>query len=150
MMLADSLPDPNSYTAIGWWCVIGAVVVGALLLGANQLWDMVDRARGKAPHPPNSQLESDARDIKRRVKILEEWRDTLMDKIGEKLEADKQEILTAGEKREEKLSEDIKDVREDLKDKHAVNEKRINRANWMLARLCERNRIPVPEEDATL
>lgn len=41
-------------------------------------------------------------------------------------------------------------MRSDLDAKHVINEKKIGRINWMLARLCERNRIAVPGEDENL
>jgi hypothetical protein len=100
-MLAD-LPAPESYSAIGWVCVIGA----ALAFGMNQILELVNRARGKAPSPPNAQLESEQREIKRRVKVLEDWKDSLI----QKLDADKDEIIRAGEAREKILSSQIRDM----------------------------------------
>jgi len=64
----------------------------------------IQRVRGKEPQPPNGQLESDQKDLKRRVKSLEDWRDSIL----AKLEADKREIIAAGERRETKLSAEIK------------------------------------------
>lgn len=97
--LATIPDDPYNASAIGWWCVIAAAVA----FGINQVWELVNRARGDAPHPPNSQLESDQKDLRRRVKILEEWKDTLI----EKLDADKTEIMAAGALRETNLTNQI-------------------------------------------
>jgi len=102
MMLAETLPDPNSYASIGWWCVIAA----ALAFGINQIWELVNRTRGEAPHPPNSQLEADHRALKARVKILEDWKESLI----RKMDSDKTEILEAGERREQTLKTEIQSV----------------------------------------
>jgi hypothetical protein len=50
----------------------------------------------------------------------------------------------------DKIEEASEKLRDDLDEKHINNEKRINRSNWMLARLCERNRIVVPSEEENL
>lgn len=50
----------------------------------------------------------------------------------------------------DKIEAAAKGMRDDLDNKHVINEKKIGRINWMLARLCERNRINVPGEDENL
>jgi hypothetical protein len=107
MMLAE-LPDPNSFSSIGWVVVI----LAAIAYGLNQGWELINRFRGDSPHPPNSQLESDHRALKSRVKSLEEWKDGLI----KKLEEDKQEILDAGQKRETNLRGEIQIVATGLSD----------------------------------
>jgi hypothetical protein len=67
-----------------------------------------------------------------------------------KLSDENATILQAGSEREKHLTEEINKVQTNLNTKHELNDKRINRSNWMLARLCERNRIPVPAEDENL
>lgn len=59
----------------------------------------IQRVRGKAPEPPNGQLQSQHHDLSRRVKNLEDWRDGLIRKLDE----DKNEIIAAGERREKTL-----------------------------------------------
>ena len=61
----------------------------------------IQRMRGE---PPASELDAAQNELKRRVKALEEWRAEII----AKLDADKRELLEAGEKREAKLSAEIK------------------------------------------
>jgi hypothetical protein len=68
----------------------------------------VARIRGKSPHPPNEQLEFSVSAIDRRVCRLEE--ESL--RIWAKMEADKTEILLAGELRAEKLHNRINPIAE--------------------------------------
>ena len=72
----------------------------------NEAAKFVDRIRGNAPHPPNEQLDYSVAQIDRRVTRLEE--DSA--KIWAKMEADKMEILVAGEHRAEKLHDRINAV----------------------------------------
>lgn len=102
MILAEALPDPNSYTAIGWLVVSLAAVISIV----NRGWDLVIKFRGKEPQPPNSMLESDHRALKERVKLLEDWRKALT----LKMDTDKQEILDAGSNREIALRSEIQVV----------------------------------------
>ncbi len=106
MILSEALPSPDSYTAIGWLCVI----IASCAFGFNQVLELVNRARGKAPHPPNAQLEMSIDEIGRRVEALEEWKDQLT----EKLERDKQQILDAGENRAVAIHEHIDRDRKEL------------------------------------
>jgi hypothetical protein len=76
MMLAGTLPDPNDFASIGWFCVIAAAVA----FGINQVWELVNRAKGKAPHPPNSQLEAGQLELARRVELLEDLHDQFASK----------------------------------------------------------------------
>ncbi len=106
MIIAETLPSPDSYTAIGWLCVI----IASCAFGFNQVLELVNQARGKAPHPPNAQLEMSIDEIGRRVEALEEWKDQLT----LKLEGDKQEILAAGEKRAVDIHAHIERDRKEL------------------------------------
>lgn len=102
MMLAQILPDPNHFASIGWVIVI----LVALAAGTNQLWEMVSRWRGEAAEPPNGQLLQSIKQLNARMKVLEEWRGDLTNKM----EADKNQILMAGEHRSEKIHERINEV----------------------------------------
>ena len=99
MILADILPDPNAFSSIGWVIVI----LASLAFGANAVLDLVSRARGDAPAPPNGELKQSIKQLNARMKVLEDWRGQLTNK----LEEDKNEILLAGEHRAEKLHERI-------------------------------------------
>jgi hypothetical protein len=92
----DSAPPPLQFAA---WLACAAFSLWFFLLVDKT----IQRVRGKEPQPPNGQLESDQKDLKRRVKNLEDWRDNIL----AKLESDKREIIAAGEKRESKLSAEI-------------------------------------------
>jgi hypothetical protein len=103
---ADTLPDPNSYAAIGWGCVI----LAAIAFGLNQGLELVNLARGKAPHPPNAQLEAAVQAVAERVRALEDWKESLM----AKLDADKMDVLNAGENRASGLHKHIEDDRKEV------------------------------------
>ena len=47
MMLAETLPDPNSFASIGWVVVI----LAAIAFGANSVLDLVSRMRGDNNKP---------------------------------------------------------------------------------------------------
>lgn len=64
---------------------------------------LVLRLRGKSQEPPNGELKQSIKMLASRMKVLEDWRTDLT----RKLEADKNEILIAGEHRAEKLHERI-------------------------------------------
>jgi Mg2+ and Co2+ transporter CorA len=98
-ILAETLPDPNSYAAIGWVCVI----LAALAFGINQVMELVNRARGKAPHPPNAQLEAAVEAVAERVATLEEWKERLI----AKMEDDKTAVIQAGEDRASRIHQHI-------------------------------------------
>jgi hypothetical protein len=80
--------------------------------------------------------------VERRVGVLEDWR---TEQTGDLLEMEK-EIIREGKEREERLTGKIQAVSDALDDKHEKNESKIARINWMLARVCERLSIKVPEE----
>ncbi len=83
--------NDNVSTNIAAWLACLAFVV-MLINGAFKL---KRNATGEPSVPANPILGQNVHDITRRVKHLEDWRDGLMDK----LEEDKQAILTAGEHR---------------------------------------------------
>jgi len=95
----DSFAPPAAFAA---WLACAAFTVWFLLLVDKA----VQRLRGKAPQPPNNLLAAGQKDLDRRVTVLEEWKDGLI----QKLDADKSELLAAGERREEKLSGEISEV----------------------------------------
>ncbi|MDR3457723.1 MAG: hypothetical protein P4N60_09780 [Verrucomicrobiae bacterium] len=107
MLLAEisNFSPPEQFAA---WLACAAFSLWFLLLVDK----VIQRLRGKSPQPPNSQLDSDQRDIKRRVTVLEEWKDGLM----QKLDADKTEIMAAGQQREQNLRGEIKSVAGELHD----------------------------------
>jgi len=80
--------------------------LGFLLWIGHSIDRAIARMRGQPPHPPNSQLESDQRDLKRRVKLLEDR----MDSLFTKLDQDKNEILVAGQNRETYLGGKIGEI----------------------------------------
>jgi len=83
---------------------LGCLAFGLMLF--NEGAKFVDRIRGKTPHPPNEQLEFCVTAMDRRVCRLEEE----STKIWAKMEADKTEILLAGELRAEKLHNRINPI----------------------------------------
>jgi len=87
---------------------LGCLAFGLMLF--NEGSKFVDRIRGKSPQPPNEQLEFSVTAIDRRVCRLEE--DSI--KIWAKMEADKTEILLAGEVRAEKLHNRINPIAEGM------------------------------------
>ncbi len=87
---------------------LGCLAFGLMLF--NEGAKFVDRIRGKTPHPPNEQLEFCVMAMDRRVCKLEEE----SAKIWAKMEADKTEILRAGELRAEKLHNRINPIGEGM------------------------------------
>jgi hypothetical protein len=81
------------------WLASAAFLIWFLLL----LDKAIQRVRGQ---PPASDLEAMQVDLKRRVKALEEWRLLIL----AKMDADKREILEAGEKREIKLTNELRNA----------------------------------------
>lgn len=108
-MIGETLPDPNSYAAIGWLMVI----VASAAFGANQLLELVRRARGKEQHPPNGELNTNLKQLNIRVRQLEDWRNEL----ARKLEEDKQVVLQAGEERAVRIHEHIERDRQHIDDR---------------------------------
>lgn len=47
-MIAEILPDPNSFSSFGWVCVI----LVSIAAGVNQILKLIDRFKHKEPHPP--------------------------------------------------------------------------------------------------
>ena len=101
-MLAEAADNFAPPAAIAAWLACAAFTLWFLLLVDKA----VQRLRGKAPQPPNRQLEAVQLELGRRVTVLEEWKDGLL----QKLDADKSELLAAGGRREEKLSAEISGV----------------------------------------
>jgi hypothetical protein len=104
--LADGASAFNPPVQIAAW--LGCLAFGLMLF--NEGAKFVDRIRGKAPHPPNEQLEFSVAAMDRRVCKLEEE----SAKIRAKMEADKSEILRAGELRAEKLHNRINPLAESI------------------------------------
>src|SRR5205814_1904479 len=102
LMLAQAADNFAPPAAIAAWLACAAFTLWFLLLVDKA----VQRLRGKAPQPPNRQLEAGQLELHRRVAVLEEWKDGLL----QKLDADKSELLAAGGRREEKLSAEISGV----------------------------------------
>lgn len=109
ILFAETLPDPGSYAAIGWVCVITA----SAAFGFNQVLELANRARGKAPHPPNAQLEVTLEAVAQRVAALEEWKDELI----AKLDHDKTAVIQAGEQRASRIHEHIEKDRTEMERK---------------------------------
>jgi hypothetical protein len=96
----------NARVEIAAW--LGCLAFALMLF--NEGSKLVDRIRGRTPHPPNEQLEFSVTAIDRRVSRLEEE----SQKIWAKMEADKTEILLAGELRAEKLHNRINPIAEGM------------------------------------
>jgi hypothetical protein len=96
----------NARMEIAAW--LGCLAFALMLF--NEGAKLADRIRGKTPHPPNEQLEFSVTAIDRRVCRLEE--ESL--RIWTKMEADKTEILLAGELRAEKLHNRINPIAEGM------------------------------------
>jgi hypothetical protein len=96
----------NAPVEIAAW--LGCLAFGLMLF--NEGSKFVDRIRGKTPQPPNEQLEFSVTAMDRRVSRLEE--DSA--KIWGKMEADKAEMLRAGEARAEKLHGRINPIAEGM------------------------------------
>jgi len=91
----DFIP-PKSFTD---WILCLAAFMAIL----KYLLDLADRLRGQAPQPPNAQLQAAHEQLTERVRRVEESADRLWDK----LETDKMEILKSGEDRAAKLHDRI-------------------------------------------
>lgn len=85
----------------GWLACLGFV-----LWIVNLGFKLGDRLRGKPAQPSNTSLGATVTDMNRRVTKLEDWREAL----AAKLEADKIEIMSAGEERAAKIHERINTV----------------------------------------
>lgn len=72
----------------------------------------VREIRGDDPQPPNPQLGRDVKDLRRRLEILEAWRQELINK----LDADKLEILRQGSERAARIYAHIEEIRRELAD----------------------------------
>ena len=96
----------NAPVEIAAW--LGCLAFGLMLF--NEGSKFVDRIRGKTPQPPNEQLEFSVTAMDRRVCRLEE--DSA--RIWAKMEADKAEMLRAGEARCEKLHNRINPIAEGM------------------------------------
>lgn len=118
MILAETLPDPNGYAALGW-LIVG---LAALIAIINQGWDFVAKVSGKDKNPlpqplsvsgtppGNSELQMSVKQLNARVKVLEQWRSDLINKMDE----DKTEILAAGEERARRIYTHVEDVRKEI------------------------------------
>ena len=109
MMFAQTLPDPNTFSSIGWVVVI----IAALAFGINAILELIARMRGEAPAPPNGELKQSIKQLNARIKAMEDWRDRLTAKMDD----DKQEILDKGEDRARRIYEHIEAVRKELDEK---------------------------------
>jgi hypothetical protein len=102
----------------------------------NESSKFIDRVRGKAPHPPNEQLAFSVSAMDRRVTKLEA--DSAA--IWAKMEADKSEILLAGEQRADKLHQRINPIAagmEGLKSAAEINHQQTILMGAKLDRLIE-------------
>ena len=87
---------------IGIWLACACFTVWFLLLVDKG----IARMRGASPEPPTGELKQSIKQLNARMKVLEDWRGQLT----AKMEADKNQILAAGEHRGEKIHERINDV----------------------------------------
>jgi hypothetical protein len=114
---------------------LGCLAFGLMLF--NEGAKFIDRVRGKTPHPPNEQLDFSLTTLDKRVTKLEN--DAV--EVWAKMEADKTEILRAGELRAEKLHHRINPIAEGLeglKSSVDLNNQQTVLLNAKLDRLIER------------
>jgi hypothetical protein len=114
---------------------LGCLAFGLML--CNEGSKFIDRVRGKTPHPPNEQLDFNLSTLDKRVTKLED--DAAQ--IWAKMEADKTEILLAGEMRAEKLHDRINPIAaglEGLKSSVDLNNQQTVLLGAKLDRLMER------------
>jgi uncharacterized membrane protein YccC len=100
------LPDPNSYQAIGWLCVMVAMIA----VGINAVFKLIDRFRGKEPHPPNEQLEIKRLELERRINSAE----ALVARIGEDRAKDLREIETERRRSATALYQKMEETKDEL------------------------------------
>ena len=101
-------------------CAVGAcgIIVGLWVIIAA--FRVLQDLRGKAPHPPNEQIQlsheqlvRDHKETRARLIALENWRGGLSDQLSESNTS----ILNAGEQRELRLEESMQGVRKELDSK---------------------------------
>lgn len=88
---------------MGWLLVAAA----SLAIAINQVLKLTDRFRGEPPQPANPQLGQSVNELDRRVTMLERWQR----EVAEKMEADKIEIMNAGEQRASRIHQHIEQDR---------------------------------------
>ena len=108
-LLADTATDFTAPDHIAAWLACAAFLIWFLLLVKKGVMEL----RGDAAHPPNPQLGQSIKEMTRRVESLERWREQLVTK----LEADKVEVINAGEHRASRLHEHIEKDRVEMERK---------------------------------
>lgn len=106
MMFADTITNFSAPENIAAWLACCAFAIWFLLLCDKG----IQRMRGDAPQPPNGELKQSIKQLNDRLKILEEWRNDLT----QKLEGDKNQILEAGEDRARRIYTHVEDVRKEI------------------------------------
>ena len=109
ILLAETTTDFTAPAHIAGWLACAAFLIWFLLLVKRGVTEL----RGEAAHPPNPQLGQSIKEINRRVESLERWREQLVTK----LEADKVEVINAGEHRASRLHEHIEKDRMEMERK---------------------------------
>ena len=109
ILLAETTTDFTAPEHIAGWLACAAFLIWFLLLVKRGVTEL----RGEAAHPPNPQLGQSIKEINRRVESLERWREQLVTK----LEADKVEVINAGEHRASRLHEHIEKDRMEMERK---------------------------------
>ena len=109
LLLAETTTDFTAPEHIAGWLACAAFLIWFLLLVKRGVTEL----RGEAAHPPNPQLGQSIKEINRRVESLERWREQLVTK----LEADKVEVINAGEHRASRLHEHIEKDRMEMERK---------------------------------
>ena len=102
---------------IAAWLASAAFFIWFCLLVKKAVMEL----RGNEAHPPNPQLGQSIKEINRRVESLERWREQLITK----LEADKMEVIQAGEQRASRIHEHIEKDRVEMERKIETLPERI-------------------------
>jgi hypothetical protein len=76
MMLAEDTYTPPVLIAAWLGCAV------FVIMGLNALLKLVDRFKGKSPHPPNQSLGQSVEELDRRVTALEDDQETLRREIN--------------------------------------------------------------------
>jgi len=105
LMLAE-VTSTTPPVEIAAWLACAAFTIWFLLLVDKA----IQRMRGTAPEPPNGELKQSIKQLNARMKVLEDWRSQLTNK----LETDKQLILDAGAERGQRIYDHVEAVRKEL------------------------------------
>jgi len=123
---ALTLPDPRGAESVGWYLVVTAVVLGALLAGAYYLVGIMERwqniKRGNSPQQRNVNIQEPLRTIKDcdRIHAAADVRLDLHDGefklVRSEMTEMEQRLASAGEERASRIHKHIESVNQNLQD----------------------------------